>query len=592
MKFARELEENLVPEWRTRYFEYKQAKKQIKAVAAAARRASLTLHGTPYARPDRQTPILRDSLTPLVPEHQQDPLSTSDRTGSIIASPPSPASRAQSLHLPDPALDPDDPSPPSLTRRATTSDQASVPPGGAYRVGQDSGVLRLHRSRLKTLLSRRSEGSVSGTPWDVPLHHFAEADTRKKQFDAFLHQQLEKIETFYAAKEGEGVARLGALRSQLHLLRDQRHDLQVADATKRSQAHQNFHDHNLEAANGLEPHLPAHKRGLDALSRPFKTAKSAQQSKENRKPDPLATPEFYRKRHPQDYVPQQIPPDVKYSHAKRRLKRALRDYYRSLELLKSYVLLNRTSFRKINKKYDKAIHASPRMEFVLKYVEKAHFVQSDELDNLMTATEDLYSRYFEGGNRKVAVGKLKKRVKTAGSFNEIVFRNGIFLSAAVVLGVQGLVNAADRLLNDSSSVTRQNTSYLLQVSIGRWTEETLETYLVQLYAGYFLMLLLMLLFCLDCRIFDRRRINYVLVFEFDRDYLDWRQLSEVPCILFTLLSLIFFLNFADVGGSAMFLYWPVVLITVSTILLFLPVPILCPSGRKWFLNSCVSSSSF
>lgn len=50
----------------------------------------------------------------------------------------------------------------------------------------------------------------------------------------------------------------------------------------------------------------------------------------------------------------------------------------------------------------------------------------------------------------------------------------------------------------------------------------------QIYGGYFLALFLVLLFCLDCRIWARAKINYVFIFEFEpRHNLDWRQLSEV-----------------------------------------------------------------
>lgn len=50
----------------------------------------------------------------------------------------------------------------------------------------------------------------------------------------------------------------------------------------------------------------------------------------------------------------------------------------------------------------------------------------------------------------------------------------------------------------------------------------------QIYAGYFLALFLFLLFCIDCSIWMRAKINYVFIFEFDtRHNLDWRQLSEV-----------------------------------------------------------------
>lgn len=65
--------------------------------------------------------------------------------------------------------------------------------------------------------------------------------------------------------------------------------------------------------------------------------------------------------------------------------------------------------------------------------------------------------------------------------------------------------------------------YVLWSNTARQTDDSW-----QIYGGYFLMLLLMLLFCLACRLWQETRVNYAFIFEFDtRHHLDWRQLSEV-----------------------------------------------------------------
>jgi hypothetical protein len=44
------------------------------------------------------------------------------------------------------------------------------------------------------------------------------------------------------------------------------------------------------------------------------------------------------------------------------------------------------------------------------------------------------------------------------------------------------------------------------------------------------MLILMIFFVIDCKLWTKAKVNYVFVFEFDtRHHLDWRQLAEVRC---------------------------------------------------------------
>ena len=131
-------------------------------------------------------------------------------------------------------------------------------------------------------------------------------------------------------------------------------------------------------------------------------------------------------------------------------------------------------------------------------------------------------------------------------------------------------------------------------------------------------LLLFLLFCLDCRIWTHAKINYVFIFEFDsRHNLDWRQLSEVrasfhlylllpksnslefflltklmklqlPCLFFFLLGLFLWLNFQQSATDVMYLYWPVVLIGLSVLIMFFPGPVLYHRSREWWAYSNVS----
>jgi hypothetical protein len=104
-------------------------------------------------------------------------------------------------------------------------------------------------------------------------------------------------------------------------------------------------------------------------------------------------------------------------------------------------------------------------------------------------------------------------------------------------------------------------------------------------------------------IWTKTKINYVFVFEYDtRHALDWRQLSEVrslasyvsglsnswqlPCFFMFMLGLFMWLNFLTV--DSMYVYWPVVLVGLTMIILFLPARVLYHRSRKWWAYSNVS----
>lgn len=623
MKFAKELEENLVAEWKEKYLDYKGGKKKLKAVSRAVRNAdkpashawprsttpvpsngsyrdgpvqsflkrSSTQHAVPgtqvgqsgllatTSRGDASEPHEGDPATPqgsqprpiserspLFPRkdnaHDERPGLT--KYGSIIGSPPKDGSptmeelqkQASLLELPDPALDPSAPKGrPSqdtdvdnirpVTPGSPEQPRAAHPPpsqmghtGNAYEIaGHRDSNLRVPKSpgnrslftpkRKNTFSSTRPfvqrMFSVTGTPNqdrqahdDVALEAYREVDFRQAEFFQFLDKQLVKIEDFYKSKEEEAGDRMRVLREQLHVMRNRR----LAEVMQADQA-KNKHISNSSLAEGdaskaHPPWMAPVANAVDTIDHAIDKVRPGRIGKTSRTMGSLGTPQFPPDRAPadqRDYSRRPASNDVSYRVARRKLKTALAEYYRGLELLKSYALLNRTAFRKITKKFDKTMNARPTNRYMSEKVNKAYFVNSEVLDGMIHDVEDLYARYFERGSHKVAVGKLRAKISRAGDFTGSIWRQGVLATAGLVFGIQGLVYAIEQIWDPNPGIAN-HTGYLLQI-----------------YAGYFLILFLFGFFVIDARAFTQAKVNYQFVFEFDsRHMLDWRQLSEVSLI--------------------------------------------------------------
>ncbi|KAJ8104862.1 hypothetical protein OPT61_g10528 [Boeremia exigua] len=444
------------------------------------------------------------------------------------------------------------------------------------------------RPFIKRVMSMGAPDSEPA-PADVPLEAYRELDFRQAEFFQFLDAELEKVEQFYKEKEDESTNRLAILRDQLHIMRDRRLDELIqrqtaklkSKATKKHPAPGKDKDGQAYSTNDENAHeysLNGHQvtsSWLNPIDAALEAVSAGKYGSSTKAMTALATPSVLKPMlgndDRRDFARRPELPDVPYQSAKRKLKVALQEYYRGLELLKSYSLLNRTAFRKINKKYDKTVHARPAMRYMNDKVNKAWFVNSDVIEGHIRSVEDLYARYFERGNHKVAVGKLRIKIARAGDYTDNTFRNGLLVAAGASLSIQGLIKASQ--IADSyhpfDPTLAVNTSYLLQI-----------------YAGFFLVNLLVLLFTLACRVWHEHKINFVFIFEYDtRHFLDWRQLAELPCWYFALLGLTMQLNFHRVGGEALYLYWPVILIGLSVLLLVNPFRIFYYRSRMWLLYS-------
>lgn len=295
----------------------------------------------------------------------------------------------------------------------------------------------------------------------APPQAMAEVRSKEAEFFSFLDSELAKIETFYKLKEEESTMRLAALRQQLHVMRDMR--LEELRAKKRTKAARNGSSkavsHSKARSSG-----PKWRRPLDSSFGGKPRAKTSNTMTELATPaGPIPDPMLDDKH--RDFTYNKASQDVPYSTAKEKLKTALLEFYRGLELLKAYAFLNRKAFRKMNKKHDKVTNSRPTGRYMSEKVNKAWFVQSEVVENHLVAVEDLYTRYFERGNRKTAVNKLRGKALRTYDYSPNSFRNGLLLAAGLVFGIQGLVNSVGILYNEDDGDLAVRTSYLLQVRI-------------------------------------------------------------------------------------------------------------------------------
>ncbi|KAE9983961.1 hypothetical protein BLS_003366 [Venturia inaequalis] len=562
----------LVPEWRAKYLDYKLGKKKVSAVSRALKNVNNTSTGprpkpsnsnnvppTPnnssriepavsrkLSRSASRTPRNDASTRPLSiprqrskdPERQllndnydnnsQDPPGLT-RYGSIIGSPVNASNwgarrgddNGSSLfELPDPAIAPKDPTPSLRRGDKGFARQPSPLVGGdnqnAYEAGETrhpggslsrrgKGVYRPQRVNsmpgntgyqqqgarplMRRLLSLGGGGNNSSSPTDVPLESYKayrELEQRQDDFFHFLDSELDKIESFYKEKENEATERLQTLREQLHFMRDTRIEELVS---ARKDKHNSKRGGSVSGGIFEETIQNSKSRGeqwIHALDGALGAVRNGRFGKNTKRMQTMGSPYFPtgngKPDENRDYVRRPAKHEIPYRTAKRKLKIAMQEYYRGLELLKSYALLNRKAFRKINKKYDKAVHARPPLRYMNDKVNEAYFVKSDVLEGHIRAAEDLYARYFEGGSYKVAASKLRIKADRPNDLNGTVFRNGIMAATGVCFGLEGLVYGSELLFHPDPA-TASSTSYLLQI-----------------YGGYFLMLILMLFFVIDCRI--------------------------------------------------------------------------------------------
>jgi len=603
--------DTLFTEWADKYLDYKTGKKLIKSVADAIARAeqggvhiepqplerasNVERSGQPRLDTIESAPESPSSDRPLRSPRS---LEAAEGVDPIAASPPLPPSRDGHMPHGDHVRFERSVSPPSragsgsglkldvaglgvnryaeaprqhdpdLHRQATT---AGMDRSGTV-MGRSATQRRRHGRAMNAILSSYPFSAVrtrffeGDAMMEEPLNPTDPVEQEKNEFFKFMLTELQKIETFYASKEKDAEKRLGLLREQLYEMRSRRGEDEFrSDMAKKKKGSSSEKDSqgllgrvkgSVFELKSLAPGKSSHKGTSPAvvLATPILTALPATESQKRR-----------------DFVPKLVvdDEDVSYPEAKRKLKIALHEFYRTLNMVNSYAALNRTAFQKLNKKYDKNARSSEKLEFVRHYVDKSAFVNSTTIEDHMRTVEDLFARYFEHGDNKTAMTKLRSR-SVRDEFTGTFF-SGLLVGFGFVFSVQGLISALRMRFDPNLDLSKH---------------EVVGSHM-QIYAGYFMILCMLWMFCLICKIWTQAKVNYQFIFEFDtRHSLDWRKLCHFPAVFTLLFGVIFWLNFsAQFGGDTIFLYYPVILIGVTLLIIFLPLPIFHHKSRLWFAYS-------
>lgn len=557
MKFAQYLNDAQTPEWKKAYIDYRGLKKRITAVRKAQQGLANDASG---------------SDTPQAP-----PASPRSSLGSRDSTDIKEIPRGESPS-----------SSPILNRRKSVvrRDNAGHSTGVQGRPSQDIprrpsifGRTKSYSRRFSAVgLASLSNGERAKV---LPLHELmTHLGPLEIAFFTLLDAQLDKIDSFYTAREQEMMQRGKVLEEQLqeltehrklylaanakvpwaaalaHALRPTAIQLKVTRTISLSQSkHQTHRDSLCTRMRNTARALPSLfdrsqiSEGLDQLS--------PQRSRHDGGAGSDSSPE-------QPSSPLFGPSADTYPYAKRKLKKAVVEHYRGLELLHNYRVLNLTGFRKALKKFEKVTKIPVQEQYLAEKVEKSAFASDKTLQEMMRSMETMFATSFVQGNKKKAMKRLRGGARMK-SHHFSTWRSGLLLGLAVPAIVSGFCHAFE-----------ERTA----AAMPAW-EALLMVYGVLLIPTVFSALV-----GLNLLVWAKSRINYVFIFELNvSSCMDYREYFEIPSILLALLAYAFWLSFARIGESVISpTLWPLVWLGCLAIIALNPFSFFFRPSRVWLLR--------
>ncbi|CAI9096328.1 OLC1v1032437C4 [Oldenlandia corymbosa var. corymbosa] len=183
---------------------------------------------------------------------------------------------------------------------------------------------------------------------------------------------------------------------------------------------------------------------------------------------------------------------TKLHHAEKMIRGALIEIYKGLDYLQTYRNLNMLAFAKILKKFDKVTNQQV-LPIYLRVVESSYFNSSDKILKLTDEVEEIFVKHFAEDDRRKAMKYLKPTQRKES--HAVTFFIGLFLGCFVALLI----------------------GYVIMAHItGMYRPQSNTIYMETVYPVLSMFSLLFLHFFLyGCNIFMWRktRINYSFIFE-------------------------------------------------------------------------------
>ncbi|KAJ0815219.1 putative SPX domain-containing protein [Helianthus annuus] len=258
---------------------------------------------------------------------------------------------------------------------------------------------------------------------------------------------------------------------------------------------------------------------------------------------------------------------TKLHHAEKMIRGALVELYKGLGYLKTYRNLNMLAFIKILKKFDKVTNKQV-LPIYLKVVESSYFNCSNKIMKLADEVEEIFVKQFAEDDRRKAMKYLKPTQRKES--HSVTFFIGLFTGCFIAL----LIGYAIIAHTTGTYGPQSNTIYM----------ETVYP-LLSMFS-----LLFLHLFLYGCNIYmwRKNRINYSFIFELSpRKELKYRDVFLISTLSMTVVVGVLFVHMSlmDKGYSySQVDLIPGLLLLAFLVLLMCPINIVYKSSRYRLLS--------